>query len=95
MRRGIVDFKKSTPKILSPLVDKYSCGYGDDRVIIFKNSQNVPVEAIETLTDDTVYLVKVSSRLETNMAIFEEEDYNDSHSQEFIEDLKNKLDKEG
>jgi len=96
MKRIIVDFKKLTPEILSLLVDKYPDGYDDDQVIVFKNAKNETIEAVEVRTEDSIYLVKVSSRLETSMANFDEDDYDDSDSQEPIVDLieKDKLDEE-
>jgi hypothetical protein len=92
MKRTIVDFKKLTPEILSLLVDKYPDGYDDGNVITFKNSQNQTIEAVEVRTEDTIYLVKVSSRLETSMANFDEDDYDDADYQELISDT---LDKKG
>ena len=92
MKRTIVDFKKLTPEILSLLVDKYPDGYDDGNVITFKNSQNETIEAVEVRTDDTIYLVKVSSRLETSMANFDEDDYDNEDFQELISDT---LDKKG
>ena len=87
MKRVIVDFKKLTPEILSLLVDKYPDGYDDDQIISFKNAQNEKVEAVEVRTEDTIYLVKVSSKLEVSMANFEEDDYDSEDFQEPIEDL--------
>lgn len=87
MKRVIVDFKKLTPEILSLLVDKYPDGYDDDHIITFKNAQNEKVEAVEVRTEDTIYLVKVSSKLEVSMANFEEDDYDSDDFQEPIEDL--------
>ena len=75
MKRVIVDFKKLTPEILSLLVEKYPDGYDDDHVIRFKNAKNETVDAVEVRTEDSIYLVKVSSRLENTMANFEEDDY--------------------
>ena len=96
MRRVIVDFRKLTPEILSMLVEKYPDGYDDDHIITFKNAQNETVEAVEVRTEDTVYLVKVSSKLVTSMANFEEDDYDDGDYQEPIQDLdaKRQLDDE-
>ncbi|HBR54552.1 MAG TPA: hypothetical protein EYN07_04230 [Flavobacteriaceae bacterium] len=96
MRRVIVDFRKLTPEILSMLVEKYPDGYDDDHIITFKNAQNETVEAVEVRTEDTVYLVKVSSKLVTSMANFEEDDYDDGDYQEPIQDLdaKRQLDEE-
>ncbi|HLV92471.1 MAG TPA: hypothetical protein VKX34_05055 [Aequorivita sp.] len=87
MKRIIVDYRKLTPEILSLLVEKYPDGYDDDHVITFKNARNELVEAVEVKTDDTVYLVKVSSRLETSMANFDEDDYEDSDFQEPISEM--------
>jgi len=96
MKRIIVDYRKLTPEILSLLVDKYPDGYDDDHVISFKNAKNETVEAVEVRTEDTIYLVKVSSRLETSMANFDEDDYEDADFHEPISEIpeKQKLDEE-
>lgn len=90
MNRIIVDYKKLTPEILSLLVDKYPDGYDDDNVIIFKNAKNETIEAVEVRTDDTIYLVKVSSRLEITMANFDEDDHDDADFQEPIVEIPEK-----
>jgi hypothetical protein len=90
MRRIIVDYKKLTPEILSMLVDKYPDGYDDDHVITFKNAKNETVEAVEVRTEDTIYLVKVSSRLESTMANFEEDDYDENDFNEPIVEIPEK-----
>ncbi|MAP81127.1 MAG: hypothetical protein CL526_08570 [Aequorivita sp.] len=87
MKRIIVDYKKLTPEILSLLVEKYPDGYDDDHVITFKNAKNETVEAVEVKTEDTVYLVKVSSRLEVTMANFDEDNYEEADFNEPIGDL--------
>ncbi|MGY5849488.1 hypothetical protein [Salegentibacter sp. F14] len=90
MKRIIVDYKKLTPEILSLLVDKYPDGYDDDQVISFKNAKNETVDAVEVRTDDTVYLVKVSTRLENTMANFDEDDYDNSDFNEPIVEIPEK-----
>lgn len=90
MNRIIVDFKKLTPEILLLLVDKYPDGYDDNAVIKFKNSKNEAIEAVEVRTDDTIYLVKVSSKLEVSMANFDEDDYDDSELNEPISEMTDK-----
>ena len=87
MKRIIVDYRKLTPEILSLLVEKYPDGYDDDHVIVFKNAKNETVEAVEVKTVDTVYLVKVSSRLENSMANFDEDDYEEADFHEPISDM--------
>lgn len=90
MKRIIVDYKKLTPEILSLLVEKYPDGYDDDQIISFKNAKNETVDAVEVRTEDTVYLVKVSTRLENTMANFDEDDYDDSEYNDPIVDIPEK-----
>lgn len=92
MKRIIVDYKKLTPEILSMLVDKYPDGYDDDQIISFKNAKNETVDAVEVRTEDTVYLVKVSTRLENTMANFDEDDYDDSEFNDPIVEIPEKDD---
>ncbi|MBZ9626772.1 hypothetical protein LB450_01530 [Psychroflexus sp. CAK1W] len=75
MKRIIIDYKKLTPEILSMLVQKYPDGYDDRDVLVFKNSKNETVEAVEVKTEDTTYLVKISTRLEDTMTKFDVEDF--------------------
>lgn len=90
MKRIIVDYKKLTPEILSLLVDKYPDGYDDQHIIVFKNAKNETVEAVEVRTDETIYLVKVSSRLVNSMANFDEDDYDEDQYNEPISELPDK-----
>lgn len=94
MKRIIVDYKKLTPEILSLLVDKYPDGYDDDQIISFKNAKNETVDAVEVRTADTVYLVKVSTRLENTMANFDEDDYDDSEFNDPIVEIPEKTEEE-
>lgn len=86
MRRIIVDYKKLTPEILSLLANKYPDGYDDEDIISFRNAQNQIIEAVEVRDQDTIYLVKVSAKLEASIANFEEEDDIDSESNEPFEE---------
>ena len=94
MKRVIVDYKKLTPEILSLLVDKYPDGYDDDQVISFKNAKNETVEAVEVRTEDSIYLVKVSTKLENSMANYDEDDYDDSDFNEPIVEIPEKNDED-
>ena len=73
LKRVLVDYKKLTPEVLKLLVDKYPDGYGDDDVINFKNIKGEKIEAVEVSTEDTKYLVKISSKLERTMANFDDD----------------------
>ena len=77
LKRVIVDFKKLTPEILALLVEKYPDGYDEDQIISFRNINNEIVEAVEVTTDDTKYLVKVSTKLAVTMDNYDESDYED------------------
>lgn len=77
MKRVIVDFAKLTPEILAMLVDKYPYGYAKSDIIKFKNAAGETIEAVELKTEDTMYLVKVSRKLEAVMEDYDEDDYED------------------
>ena len=83
LKRVIVDYKKLTSEVLKLLVEKYPDGYGDDDVINFKNLKGEYIEAVEVSTEDTKYLVKISSKLERTMADFDEEDDENFESEDF------------
>ena len=82
MKRVIVDYAKLTTDILDMLVEKYPDGYDYSDVISFKNAKGETIKAVEVNTEDTVFLVKISSKLEQTMEdyaededSFEEEDF--------------------
>ena len=74
MKRVIVDYAKLTNEILTLLVEKFPDGYDDSDIIRFKNAKNETVEAVEVRTDDTIYLVKVSTKLADRIENYEEDD---------------------
>lgn len=67
MRKAIIDYKKVTPEILQLLQERYPGGYRDRDIIIFDDHHNNTIEAVEVKTTDTIYLVKVSSKLHYTM----------------------------
>jgi DNA-directed RNA polymerase subunit delta len=77
MKRIIVDYSKLTNEILNLLVDRFPDGYDDSNIIRFRNTQNELVEAVEVRTEDTIYLVKVSTKLANRLEKFEDEDLED------------------
>ena len=78
MKRIIVDYAKLTGDILNLLVEKFPEGYDDSHIIRFRNSQNELIEAVEVKTADTIYLVKVSTKLASRMEKYDEEEDIDS-----------------
>ena len=79
MKRVIVEYAKLTKDILDMLIEKYPDGYDYQDIISFKNAKGETVKAIEVRTDETIYLVKISTKLEEAM-----EEYADD--EEFFED---------
>jgi hypothetical protein len=84
MKRIIVDFSKLTTDILDLLSKKYPNGYDYSDVISFKNTKGENIRTVEVSTEDTIYLVKISTKLEQTL-----EDYiDDASSFEEDEDLE-------
>jgi hypothetical protein len=67
MKRIIVDYSKLTTEILDLLVAKYPDGYNAMDVISFRDMNKNLIDAVQVETEDTIYLVKVSKKLETSM----------------------------
>ncbi|HEU4496952.1 MAG TPA: DNA primase [Flavobacterium sp.] len=74
MKRIIVDYSKLTNEILTLLVEKFPDGYDDSNIIRFRNAKNELIEAVEVRTEDTIYLVKVSTKLASRIENFDEDD---------------------
>jgi DNA-directed RNA polymerase subunit delta len=74
MKRVIVDYAKLTNEILNLLVERFPDGYDDSHIIRFRNAKNELIEAVEVKTEDTIYLVKVSTKLATRLENFDEHD---------------------
>lgn len=85
MKRVIVDYSKLTINILNILIEKYPDGYDHTDIIKFKNSKAETISAVEVRTDDTVYLVKISSQLEKTMEDYLDDDtsFNSTNSDYF------------
>lgn len=77
MKRIIVDYAKLTNEILTMLVEKFPDGYDDADIIRFKNAKNEMIEAVEVRTEDTIYLVKVSTKLADRIVNFDDEEEED------------------
>ena len=80
MKRLIVDYKKLTKDILDLLVSQYPYGFDDeDDIIEFTSASGDIVKAVKVNAEDTIYLVKIGSKLQQAIkqhedTIFEEED---------------------
>jgi len=74
MKRVIVDYAKLTNEILTLLVEKFPEGYDDSNIVRFKNAKNETIEAVEVRTEDTIYLVKVSTKLADRIENFDDDE---------------------
>lgn len=74
MKRIIVEYAKLTNEILNLLVEKFPDGYDDSNIIRFRNAKNELIEAVEVKTEDTIYLVKVSTKLADRIENYDEDD---------------------
>jgi DNA-directed RNA polymerase subunit delta len=74
MKRIIVDYSKLTNEILNLLVEKFPDGYDDSNIIRFRNHKDEAIEAVEVKTEDTIYLVKISTKLSERMVNYDEDD---------------------
>lgn len=74
MKRIIVDYSKLTNEILTLLVERFPDGYDDSNIIRFRNAKDEMIEAVEVRTEDTIYLVKVSTKLANRIENFDDED---------------------
>jgi hypothetical protein len=73
MKKTIIDYKKVTPELLQLLQERYPGGYRDRDIIIFDDHHNNTIEAVEVKTPETIYLVKVSTKLHYSMTNIETE----------------------
>ncbi|OGS72475.1 MAG: hypothetical protein A3F91_02670 [Flavobacteria bacterium RIFCSPLOWO2_12_FULL_35_11] len=88
MKRVIVDYSKLTSEILNLLVEKFPNGYGYKDIITFKNAKGETVRAVEVTFEDTIYLVKISLKLEETMEDYDaDEDNFDDVFDSDIEDI--------
>ena len=85
MKRIIVDYSKLTNDILDLLVEKFPSGYGYRDIITFKNSKGETVRAVEVRTEDSIYLVKISLKLEETMDEYDadEDNFNEAYDDSF------------
>lgn len=82
MKRVIVDYSKLTGEILNLLVEKFPDGYDDSDIVRFKNAKNETVEAVEVRTVDTIFLVKISTKLSDRIINYDEDDELENETEE-------------
>ena len=74
MKRIIKDYKSIDSDLLVTINSLYPDGIGEEDLISFTNTKGETIRAIELRTDDTIYLIKMSSQLEQKLEEFNIED---------------------
>ncbi len=74
MKRVIVDYHNLTPDILKLYKNKYPEGFSDLDVIVFTNTKNETIKAVEVTTKDTDYLIKISKGFSLSLENLEDFD---------------------
>ena len=89
MKRVIVDYSKLTSDILDLLVEKFPTGYGYKDIITFKNAKGETIRAVEVSFEDTIYLVKISLKLEETMEDYDadEDNFDEVFDNDDVEDI--------
>ncbi|CAI8382512.1 MAG: Uncharacterised protein [Cryomorphaceae bacterium] len=75
----IKDYKTMTPELMALLVAAYPEGFEYDTVY-FTNAKGEKVEAVPLETEDTKYLIKVSTLLEKQFEAFDLEAFEDEET---------------
>lgn len=89
MKRVIVTYEKLTTDVLDLLIEKYPDGYDYEDIISFKNAKGETIKAVEVRDEDSIYLVKISSKLEQTMEDYaEDEDSFDSEADDLDIDIE-------
>jgi len=78
-RNVIKDYKTMTPELMALLVAAYPEGFEYDTVF-FTNAKGEKVEAVPLETEDTKYLIKVSTSLEKQFEAFDLEAFEDEET---------------
>lgn len=78
-RNVIKDYKTMTPELMALLVAAYPEGFEYDTVY-FTNAKGEKVEAVPLETEDTKYLIKVSTLLEKQFEAFDLEAFEDEEA---------------
>jgi len=75
----IKDYKSMTPDLMALLVETYPDGFEYDTEY-FTNSKGERVEAVPLETENTKYLIKVSTTLVQKFEAYEDDEYVDTDS---------------
>lgn len=84
-KRIFKDYKNLTAEVSALLHNLYPEGYDEGDILRVKNAKGETIKALRVETDDTIYLVKLSSELDQAIEDF---DYDDSDDDNFDTPIK-------
>lgn len=88
MKKIIIDFKRLSKEHKDLFFEKYPRGYSKKGIITFNNSKGVIIEALELITEDAVYLVKLNKiKFNKTEHVFEEDFFSDFETYENVEEI--------
>ena len=91
MKRIIIDYSKLNQQILDLLIEKFPNSYDYKDIMRFQTiNGETTIKAIEVSTDDSIYLVRISAKLEKVMENYSE----DTLDEDLILDDFDKIDLE-
>jgi len=73
-KRVVVDYKNVPDEVLQALSAKYPHGFGKD-IITFQNAKKEIVTAVPLEINETAYLVKVSTQLQSMVDNYEDDEF--------------------
>jgi DNA-directed RNA polymerase subunit delta len=74
MIRRIIDYSKLTDEVLSLLSIKFPEGIDEDAIFTIENSKGERLRVVEVRDEESIFLVKVSTKMEAAIENFEEDD---------------------
>lgn len=92
MKRIIIDYSKLNQQILDLLVEKYPDGYDYRDIMSFQTVNGETIKAIEVRTDDSIYLVRISAKLEKAMEDYSDENLDEDLDEDFVIDDSDSMD---
>lgn len=78
-KRIFKDYKNLTNEVSALLHNLYPEGYDETDILRVKNAKGETIKALRVETDDTIYLVKLSSELDQAIEDFDYEDNDDDN----------------
>ena len=94
MKRLIIDYSKLNQQILDLLVEKFPDGYNYNDIMSFQTSMGETIRAIEVRTNDSIYLVKISTKLEKAMEDYSDDNLGEDLEEDFVIDDFDKMELE-